>query len=170
MGIAFDLKSGYIYSCSTDKKFIISDITYQDSLTEVANDKYGFTNMVFDKKNERIFLTNEGGLVSVYSVNTFPPTLLNTVATSSKGSIRGFHVDYKKFYIFSGSVAGKICILELGLPGKERFIKELSAFNSNKKIRVIKYNSINNEVMLGGEDGKVTIWSLRKGVSICNLF
>jgi WD40 repeat protein len=168
MGIAFDPKSGYIYSCSTDKKFIISEINYQESVTEVSNDKYGYTNMVFDKKNERLFLTNENGSVMAYSVNTFPPTLLNTVSTTSKGSIRGFHIEYKKFYMFTGSVVGKICVLELGLPGKERFIKEISSFNSNKKIRTVRYNSNSNELLLGGEDGKVTVWSLRKGESICN--
>jgi WD40 repeat protein len=168
MGIAFDPKTSYIYSCSTDKKFIISEINYQESVTEVTTDKYGFTNMMFDRKNERLFLTNEGGFVSVYTVNTFPPSLLNTVPTTSGGSIRGLHIEYRNFYIFTGSAAGKICVLELGLPGKERFIKEISNFRSNKKIRIVRYNSVNNELFLGGEDGKVTVWSLRKGQSICN--
>ena len=93
--------------------------------------------MIFDKKNERIFLSNEGGIVSIYSINTFPPTLLHTVQTSSKSSIRGFHIDYRKFYIFTGSVNGKICVLDLGLPGKERFIKEITSFNGNKKVLFI---------------------------------
>jgi hypothetical protein len=134
MGLCYDGRSGYIYSCSTDKKFIISDVNYHDQVTEVMTSSHGFTNLVFDKKNERIFLTNEVGVLYVYSTNTFPPTLLNSVQTSSKASIRGIHIDYKKFYIFLGSVNGKISVLDLGLPGKERFIKEISSFDANKKV------------------------------------
>ena len=32
MGVCFDAKSGYIYSCSSDKKFIVSEINYQESV------------------------------------------------------------------------------------------------------------------------------------------
>lgn len=90
--------------------------------------------MLHDKKNQRIFLTNEAGAVSVYSLSTFPPTLLNTVQTSDKTSIRGFHIDFKSMYIFTGATSGKVCVLDLGVPGKERLIKEISAHKANKKV------------------------------------
>jgi WD40 repeat protein len=167
MGIAFDSKTGYIYTCSTDKKFIVSEINYQESVTEVATGSHGYTNLVYDRKNERIFLTNSVGVVFVYSVNTFPPTLLSSLQTSSRDSIRGFHIDYKKFYMFCGSMEGKISVLELGFPGKERFIKEISAFGGNIKLRVIRYNTIANELITGDEEGKITIWSLKSGQPIC---
>jgi hypothetical protein len=132
MGIAFDPKSGYIYSCSTDKKFTITEINYQENVFDIAVGTHGFTNLVYDKKNERFFLSNEVGVVFVYSVQG--PNLLSSVQTSAKASIRGFHVDYKKFYIFTASLAGRIGVLELGLPGKERFIKEITSFSANKKV------------------------------------
>ncbi len=93
--------------------------------------------MVHDKKNQRMFLTNEGGAVSVYSLATFPPTLLNTIQTSDKTSIRGFHVDYKSMYIFTGATSGKVCVLDLNIPGKERLIREISAHKANKKVIII---------------------------------
>jgi hypothetical protein len=134
MGLCYDGKAGYIYSCSTDKKFIVSEVNFHDQVTEVIKSSHGFTNLVYDKKNERIFLTNEVGVLYVYSTTHFPPTLLNSVQTSSKASIRGIHVDYKKFYIFLGSTNGKISVMELGLPGKERFIKEISYFDAKTKV------------------------------------
>jgi hypothetical protein len=106
-------------------------------------------------------------MVYTYTISTNPPTLLSTVHTSSKASIRGLHVDYKKFYIFTGTLGGRICVLELGLPGKERFIKEISAYNTNTKVRLIRYNSTNNELIVGDEDGKILIFSLKRGESIC---
>jgi WD40 repeat protein len=168
MGISFDSKSGYIYSCSSDKKFVVSEINYQESVTEVTTGSHGFTNLVSDKKNERLFLTNEVGVVFVYSVSTFPPTLLTSVQTSSKTSIRGLYIDYKKFYIFTATITGRISVLDLGQPGKERFIKEITGFGGNLKLRVLRYNSSANELISGDDSGKITIWSLRRGQPICN--
>lgn len=170
MGIAFDSKTGYIYSCSSDKKFIISEINYQESVTEVATGSHGFTNLVYDRKNERIFLSNEVGVVSVYSVSTFPPTLLSSVQTNSRSSIRGISVDYKKYYIFTGSMGGQISLIDLGPPGKERFMREVTAFGGNVKIRALKYNPSANEVITGDEAGKIIIWSLKSGQPICIIY
>jgi WD40 repeat protein len=169
MGISFDSRSGYIYSCSSDKRVIVSEINYQESVTEVTVGSHGFTNMFCDKKNERLFLTNEVGVLFVYSISTFPPTLLTSVQTSSKNSIRGLYIDYKKFYIFTSTLAGKISVMDLGLPGKERFIKEITAFGGNQKIRVMRYNPNSNELITGDDDGKITIWSLKKGQPICKI-
>lgn len=135
MGIFYDSKSGYIYSCSSDKKFIVSEINYQESVTEVTLGTHGFTNLSHDRKNSRIFLTNEVGVVSIYSNSNFPPTLLTSVQTSSKNSIRALHIDYRKMYIFTGTADGKLGVLELGLPGKERFVKELTSLDSGKRVR-----------------------------------
>lgn len=167
MGACFESKTGYIYSCSTDKRFVVSEINYQESVNEVVVGSHGFTNLVYDKKNERIFLTNEVGVITIYTTTTFPPTLLNSIQTSSKATIRGIHIDYKKFYIFTSTLDGKISVLDLGLPGKERFIKEITTIGGNIKIRTIRYNSNNNELITGDDKGKITIWSLKRGQPIC---
>ena len=123
--------------------------------------------MFHDKKNNRLFATNEVGVVSVYSIAQFPPTLLASVQTSDKASIRGLHIDFKKLFIFTGSKNGKICILDLGLPGKERFIKEISSFEGNTLIRIIKYHGKRNELITADSGGKIIIWSIKNGTSIC---
>jgi hypothetical protein len=93
--------------------------------------------MVHVKKNSRIFFSNKAGAVSVYSLATFPPTLLNRIQTSDKTSVRGLHVDYKSMYNFTGATSGKVCVLDLNIPGKEILIREISAHKPNKKVIVI---------------------------------
>ena len=166
MGVAFNNQQGYIYSCSSDKKFYLSEINFLSNLTEVAESAFGYTNLQYDKPNSRIFLTNEGGALSIFSTSTYPPTLVNLIQTHSTHNIRGLHIDYKKLYIFTATNKGDISVLDLNLPGKEKLINEISYFGGNIEIRIVRYNSSKNELITGDQSGKVTIWSLKTGQSI----
>ena len=166
MGLAYNSKPGYIYSCGTDKKFMLSEINYLSNVTEIAQSTAGYTNLEFDKPNERIFLTNEAGILSVFLTSTFPPSLVNVIQTHSVNCIRGLDIDYSKQYIFTGTNRGDISILDLGLPGKEKLIKEISYFGGNLEIRIIRYNAIDRELYTGDQRGKITVWSLKSGQSI----
>ena len=166
MGLAFDAKPGYIYSCGSDKKFMLSEINYLSNITEVAQSNAGYTNLEFDKLNERIFLTNEAGAVTVLMTNTFPPNIVNIIQTNSINCIRGLDIDYTKQYIFTGTNKGNISILDLGLPGKEKLIKEISYFGGNLEIRIVRFNAIDRELYTGDQKGKITVWSLKSGQSI----
>ena len=159
-------KPGYIYSCGSDNKFMLSEINYLSNVTEIAQSNAGYTNLEFDKKNERIFLTNEAGILSVFLTNTFPPSLVNVIQTHSTHCIRGLDIDYVKQYIFTGTNKGDISVLDLGLPGKEKLIKEISYFGGNIEIRIIKFNPIDRELYTGDQKGKITVWSLKSGQSI----
>lgn len=68
--------------------------------------------------------------------------------------------------MFAGTMGGKLSILELGMPGKERFIKELACFEGNPKIRIIKYNGKRHELITGDGNGKIVVWSLKNGVPV----
>ena len=46
----------YKYYCGSDNKFILSEINYLSNIIEIAQSNAGYTNLEFDKKNERIFL------------------------------------------------------------------------------------------------------------------
>ena len=160
MGLAYDPKPGYIYSCGSDNKFMLSEINYLSNMTEIAQSNAGYT------KNERIFLTNEGGILSVFLTNTFPPSLVNVIQTHSIHCIRGLEIDYVKQYIFTGTNKGDISVLDLGQPGKEKLIKEISYFGGNIEIRIIRFNPIDRELFTGDQKGKITVWSLKTGQSI----
>ena len=166
MGLAYDPKPGYIYSCGSDNKFMLSEINYLSNMTEIAQSNAGYTNLEFDKKNERIFLTNEGGILSVFLTNTFPPSLVNVIQTHSIHCIRGLEIDYVKQYIFTGTNKGDISVLDLGQPGKEKLIKEISYFGGNIEIRIIRFNPIDRELFTGDQKGKITVWSLKTGQAI----
>ena len=56
--------------------------------------------------------------------------------------------------------------MDLGLPGKEKLIKEISYFGGNLEIRIIKFNAIDRELYTGDQKGKITVWSLKTGQSI----
>jgi WD40 repeat protein len=166
MGLAYDPKPGYIYSCGSDKKFMLSEINYLSNMTEVSNSVAGYTNLYFDKENGRIFLTNEAGALSIFKTSTFPPSLINIVQTHSTHCIRALEIDFTKLYIFTGTNKGDISILDLNLPGKEKLINEISYFGGNIEIRIIRYNSTDRELYTGDQKGKITVWSLKSGQSI----
>ena len=166
MGLAYDEQQGYIFSCSTDKKFMIAEYNSITNVTEVAESTFGYTTLIHDKPNERIFLTNEGGILSVFSTNNFPPQLITVVQTHTSNNIRALDIDFHKQYIFTGTLKGDISILDLGNPGKEKLIKEISYFGGNLEIRILRYNPDNHELYSGDQKGKITVWSLKTGQSI----
>ena len=166
MGLAFDEKNKYIYSCSTDKKFMLSDMSTNSTSIEIAQSTHGFTALIFEKENDRLFLTDEGGNLRVFLTNTYPPTLINSIQTHTTNCIRGLDIDFKKQYIFTGTNIGNISILDLGNPGKEKYIKEISYFGGNLEIRILRYNRENHELYSGDQKGKITVWSLKTGQSI----
>ena len=70
MGISIEPKTGYIYSCGSDKKLKVSEINYQEAISEVNVGSHGCTALVYDRKNLRLFITNEVGVVFIYSTTT----------------------------------------------------------------------------------------------------
>ena len=166
MGLSYDDMQGYIYSCSSDKKFMVSEFNDPSAIREIAESAYGYTALIHDKQNARIFLTNEGGILSVFSTNVYPPNLTTVIQTHTSNCIRALDIDFYKQYIFTGTNKGDISVLDLGMPGKEKLIKEISYFGGNLEIRILRYNPENHELYSGDQKGKITVWSLKTGQSI----
>ncbi|MGL4948410.1 MAG: hypothetical protein ACRC42_03420, partial [Mycoplasma sp.] len=166
MGWALNQSKSLVYSCSTDKKLMMVDMNNQNTISEIAESIAGYTFWYFDKKYDRLFLTNETGVVSVFLTDSITPLFVINVQTHTNHVIRGFHIDLIKYYIFTATNKGDISVIDLGLPGKEKFMKELTYFGGNVEIRIIRYNSENNELITGDQFGKITIWSLKTGQSI----
>ena len=167
MGLAIDSESLHLYSCSSDQNFYVTDLKNKISHILICQNISGYTNLELDAKNKRIFLTTENGEFQVFSTLKFPPVCIRRLQTSSLSSIRAFHIDTKNNYIFTGNVGGKICILNLSLPKKEKLITEISSFGVGEmKIRVCRTNPDSLELMTGDESGRVVIWSLKTGKPI----
>ena len=166
MGLDIDPKKNLCYTCSSDKKFMMTYLDEKNRHIEIANIQAGYTNLFFDKANERIFLTNEIGQVLIYLTNEEIPSLVKIVQTHSKNVIRGLDINLKKYYIFTSSMKGDISILDLGNPGREKFIEELSYFGAESQLRLVRYNEENNELLTGDQDGRVIVWNLKLGKTI----
>ena len=162
MGLVLDPRNLNLYSCSTDKTFYVTDLKNINSNILLNMGLSGYTNLELDSPNQRIFLTNENGELSIFSLSVFPPVLVRNLQTSSLSSIRAFHIDTKNKFIFTGNVGGKICIMNLAPAKKERLISEISNFGVGEmKIRVCRSNPDSLELYTGDESGRVVIWNLK---------
>ena len=165
-GIMYDNETGYIYSVSADKRFLITEIGYLNNQSEIIEGPCGFTGLYEDKDNHRIFLTTEMGMILVYLIQSFPPLLVNNVQLSSEAPIKSLDISLIKSYIFTVSSDGQIIVLDINKPGKEKLIKEISNFGGNMKLTVVKYYREQNELITGDENGRIIIWNLKIGKSI----
>ena len=168
MGLDIHVKKNVCYSCSSDKKFIMTYLDEKDKYNEIANMSAGYTNLFFDKKYGRIFLTNEIGQVMIYLIDedSLLPTLAKCVQTHSKNVIRGLDINLKKFYIFTSSMKGDISVLDLGNVGREKYVEEISYFGAESQMRIVRYNEENNELLTGDQEGRVIVWNLKLGKTI----
>ena len=166
MGVEIEPKKNVAYTCSTDKKFIMTYLCEIKRLVEIESGPAGFTGLYFDKVNDRIFLTNEIGQVYIYLTNQDIPVKVKIVQTNSKNVLRGLEVSLRKYYIFTSSMKGDISVLDLGTSGREKFVEEISYFGADLQLRIIRYNEENSELLTGDQSGKVTVWSLKNGKSI----
>ena len=68
--------------------------------------------------------------------------------------------------MFTTDMIGKITVIDLNIPGKEKNISEISTFGAKSKLRIAVFDGNNSEIITGDEDGRITIWSLKNGESI----
>ena len=166
MGLDYDEAKNVVYSCSSDKKFIMSYLNGSNQNILIDTNIAGYTNLKFDKKNKRIFLTNEIGQLLIFITGEDIPVCVNTINTHTKNTIRGLNAQPKSDYLFTATIKGDISVMDLDTPGREKYIEETSYFGGNIPIRVIMFNDENNELITGDQKGKITIWSLKIGKTI----
>ena len=170
-GVAFDSLGGNIYTCSEDKKMLAAEISKIYNKTynpKIMNENiYSYTKMIFDKKNERIFVSNNNGHIEVYLTDTFPPMFVNDIKTYSEGyRINDFIIDFVKYYLFAVCSDGNICVIDLAPPGKEKLGKEISHFNyfdSKIDLTSIVYVKSMAQLLTSDNKGRLIFWSLKKG-------
>jgi hypothetical protein len=170
-GIIFDSLSGNIYTCSEDKNIFASEISKiynKNNNPKLVNESnYSYCKMIFEKKYERFFVSNNNGHIEVYLTDTFPPMFVNDIKTSSEGYIiNDFTIDYVKYYLFACCSNGNICVIDLASPGKEKLGKEISHFNYfDAKINLTSliYIKSMGQIITSDNKGRLIFWSLKKG-------
>jgi WD40 repeat protein len=163
-GIAYDHSTRTVYSCSSDKTLYMSDVSQNTPNTQlICINKAGYTNLILNKRKGNVYLTDEIGAFSIYSINEILPKEVLNLQTSSLSCIRGVDIYYKGGLVFIGTVNGRINILTMNAPGKERLTSELTVFGADMKINVCKYNEERNELITGDDEGRVAVWCLKRG-------
>ena len=169
IGVAYDHTVKCVYSCSSDKTLYCHDMNQTQIQSHlICTNKVSYTSMKFIKCKGNVYLVNESGMFSIYTVATVNeegvmvlPKRVISIQTSIYSCVRGFDVYDKCDLVFMGMNNGMINVLKVNECGKS--VKELTVFNGDMKIRVCKYNEVRNELITGDDDGRVIVWCLSKG-------
>jgi WD40 repeat protein len=166
-GLWFDSLEKRVYSVSTDKRFVASEIKYNSQITEIARSPFDYSCLKPDLKHDRLFTASEGGVIDVFSYQRFPPTKICSASITGVGNIKNIFVSVTQFYLFTCDVKGKISILDFGsLNNKNNNnsnCSEISQFGGKTALRAIIYDETKRELITGDESGKIVVWSIKTG-------
>ena len=170
-GLWFDSLEKKIYSVSTDKRFVASEINYNSQITEISRSPFDYTCLKPDIKYERLFTASEGGVVDIYTYKKFPPNKICSTSITGVGNIRDIYLNINQFYVFACDVKGKISVLDFGSINNKNnngtsFCSEISQFGGKIALRAIIYDEVKKELITGDENGKIVIWSIKTGQPI----
>ena len=170
-GLWFDPLEKKVYSVSTDKRFVASEINYNSQITEIARSPFDYTCLKSDIKYERLFTASEGGVIDIFSFSKFPPNKICSTSITGVGNIRDIYININQFYVFTCDVKGKISVLDFGSINNKNnnnssFCSEISQFGGKISLRAIIYDEVKKELITGDESGKIVIWSIKTGQPI----
>jgi len=170
-GIWFDPLEKKVYSVSTDKKFVASEINYNSQITEISRSPFDYTCLKADIKYDRLFTASEGGIIEIFSIKKFPPNKVCSTSITGVGNIRDIYLNINQFYIFACDIKGKISVLDFGSinnnnNNNNNFCSEISQFGGKTALRAIVYDENKKELITGDENGKIVVWSIKTGQPI----
>jgi len=167
MGTCLESISEYIYTASEDKRVKVFDLKNNNIVTDIACGSTLLTELLYDKENKRIFVSNRSGQVFIYDISSKLPSLIYTVQAHPKGIIRSIFFDPIKNYLVSSNYDdGVIALIDLQKPGKEKYAHNIASLTGKLKVRHIVWSSIRSEIYSGAEDGTVAFMDAKKAAPI----
>jgi hypothetical protein len=167
MGLCLESISEYIYTASEDKRLKVFDLKNNNVVTDIACGSSMLTELLYDKENKRIFISNRGGQVFIYDISSKLPSLIYTVQAHPKGIIRSIFFDPVKNYLVSSNYDdGVIALIDLQKPGKEKYAHNIASLTGKLKVRHIVWSSNRSEIYSGAEDGTVAFMDAKKAAPI----
>ena len=164
-GMWYDSYDKRLYSVSTDKRFVSSEIYSNKKLTEINKSQTEYTRLKPDIKNYLLITATEGGVVDIFSYKKFPPNKISTTSIMSLGNIRDFYINNIHNYIYTCDTKGKISILDFGSSNTKSCL-EISQFKGKNPLRNIIYDDNKKNLITGDEIGNITIWCMKTGQPI----
>lgn len=166
-GMWYDYAQKKLYSVSSDKRFLVSDINSNSQLIEISKSNFGYTCLKADTKYNRFFTANEGGVIDIYSYKNFPPKKISTTTITGNSHIRDIYININQLYIYACDVKGKISVIDFSsINNESNYCTEISQFGGKVCLRVIIYDENKKELITGDESGKLIAWSLKTGQPI----
>ena len=170
-GIWFDPLEKKVYSVSSDKRFVASEIRYNSQITEINKSSFEYTCLKPDLKYDRLFTASEGGIIDIYSIKRFPPNKICSTSITGVGVIKDIYININQFYVFSCDFKGKITVLDFGSINNpnnsgSNLCSEISQFGGKNPLRNIVYDENKRELITGDEAGKIVVWSIKTGQPI----
>ena len=170
-GIWFDPLEKKVYSVSSDKRFVASEISYNSQITEINKSSFEYTCLKPDLKYDRLFTASEGGIIDIYSIKKFPPKKICSTSITGLGNIKDIYININQFYIFACDFKGKISVLDFGSINSpnnsgNNLCSEISQFGGKNPLRNIVYDENKKELITGDEAGKIVVWSIKTGQPI----
>lgn len=167
MGACLDSISEYIYTVGEDKRFKVFDLNKNTIVSDIACGNTMLTQLIYDKENKRLFISNRSGQVFVYDISPKLPSLIHTVQAHPKGTIRCMHFDgIKNYLVTSNYDDGVIALVDLQKPGKEKYAHNIASLTGKLKVRHIVWSSLRSEIYSGAEDGTVAFNDAKKAAPI----
>ena len=163
-GMWYDSYDKKLYSVSTDKRFVSSEIYSNKKLTEINKSQTEYTRLKPDFKNYLLITATEGGVIDIYSYRKFPPNKISSTSILSLGNIRDFYINNIHNYIYTCDTKGKISILDFGSNTKSCL--QISQFKGKNSLRNIIYDENKKNLITGDEIGNITIWCMKTGQPI----
>ena len=171
-GLAINPKNNTLFSCDDSGNFffgVLDMIHKKNYCPELINQSAkGYTKLIYEKENERLYLSTINGHLEVYLTSSASPLFITDVSTnmSLNYSLNDLVLYNIKHYLFSCSDNGYISVFDLGKSGQEKTTKELSFFNYyNTKFQMLTalYDQDKNEVITGDNNGRIIFWNLKYG-------
>lgn len=142
MGVFYDQDSRQIISVGEDGVLKVSSVETGEVLHTVEfKNSQGLKALDYDQENNRFFIPDGDGKIHILNALKSPPEVISSVSLNKKSCIRGFTRDHANSYFFTGDVDGQIGVFELGKPGKERFSKQIAAYDGVKNWRFLTWDS-----------------------------
>ena len=166
-GIWYDFIQKKLFTLSSDKRFLASDIKSNSNITEISKSNFGYTCLKVDTKYNRFFTANEGGVIDIYSYKKFPPMKLSSTGITGNSHIRDIYINPTQLYIYACDSKGKISVIDFsGLNNNSSYCPEISQFGGKISLRQIIYDENKKELITGDESGEIIAWGLKTGQPI----
>ena len=112
-GLTLDPLEKKVYSVSSEKRFVASEISYNSQIVEINKSPFDYSCLKHYLKYDRLFTASEGGIIDIFSNKKFPPNKICSTSITGVGNIKDIFINVNQFYVFSYDFKGKISVLVL---------------------------------------------------------